>query len=100
MTITKGLAGEEKARRAEERRARRAQRKLDELAALKDATSDRLFTFGTLPVKGINYSPAYIRKLWHAGKFPQPIYLSERRPAWTEQMLDDWLDQLERKLAE
>jgi prophage regulatory protein len=55
----------------------------------------RLFFLNTLSEKGINYSNVHLRRLWRAGKFPQPIYLSERRPAWTEAALDDWLDQLE-----
>jgi hypothetical protein len=59
----------------------------------------RIYTLDTLPEKGINYSKVHIRRMWHDGRFPRPIYPSERKPAWTEQMLDDWLDQLERKLA-
>jgi predicted DNA-binding transcriptional regulator AlpA len=59
----------------------------------------RLYTFDTLCEKGIKYSKIHIRRMWHAGRFPKPIYPSPRRPSWTEQMLDEWLDRLERKVA-
>lgn len=51
----------------------------------------RIFTLKTLADKGINYHPNYIRRLVLKGKFPEPFYLSERRPAWTEAQLDAWV---------
>jgi hypothetical protein len=44
----------------------------------------RVFTFDTLPEKGIPFSKNHIRRLVAKGKFPAPFYLSERRPAWSE----------------
>lgn len=55
----------------------------------------RLFTFQTLPEKGISFTPNHIRRLVKAHKFPAPFYLSERVPAWTESALDAWIDTLE-----
>jgi predicted DNA-binding transcriptional regulator AlpA len=55
----------------------------------------RLFTLDTLALKGITYSRNYLRRLWQAGKFPRPLYLSERRPAWTEAQLDEWIAERE-----
>jgi prophage regulatory protein len=57
------------------------------------APPGRLYTFQTLAEKGITFSKNYLRKLVKEGKFPAPIYLSERRPAWTEAMLDAWIAQ-------
>ena len=51
-------------------------------------TPGRIYTFQTLPEKGIRYSRNHLRRLIRRGKFPPPIYLSERRPAWTEAALD------------
>lgn len=57
----------------------------------KPSEPGRLYSFKTLPLKGITFSKNYLRKLVKSGSFPAPIYLSERRPAWTEAMLDDWI---------
>lgn len=57
----------------------------------------RIYTFETLPEKGIDFCPNHIRRLVKAGKFPAPIYLSERRPAWTEVQLDEWIAGFERR---
>ena len=51
----------------------------------------RLYTYKTLAEKGVVYSRNHIRRLVEAGKFPQPFYLSERRPAWTEAALDEFI---------
>ena len=59
----------------------------------------RLFFFPDLPEKGIRYSKAHLRRLWQAGRFPEPLYPSPRKPAWTEDQLDHWIEQLEREGA-
>ena len=59
--------------------------------------TNRVFTFDTLPAKGITFHPNHVRRLVRRGKFPKPIYLSERRPAWTEQALDAWIGEREAK---
>ena len=51
----------------------------------------RIYTFDTLPEKGISFHRNYIRRLVKAGKFPAPFYMSERRPAWTETTIDSWI---------
>ena len=55
----------------------------------------RIYTFDTLPEKGITLHRNYLRRLIAAGKFPAPFYLSERRPAWTEATLDAWIAERE-----
>lgn len=55
------------------------------------APPGRIYTFSTLPEKGIDYSRNHIRRLVEAGRFPEPFYLSERRPAWSEAQLDQWI---------
>jgi hypothetical protein len=40
----------------------------------------RVFTYKTLPMKGIDYHPNHIRRLVHAGKFPKPVHLGARKP--------------------
>lgn len=57
----------------------------------------RVFTFKTLPEKGIDFHPNHIRRLVHAGKFPRPVYLGKRRPVWLEDEIDAWIDS---KIAE
>ena len=44
-----------------------------------------------LPRKGIRYHHNHIRRMWEAGKFPQPFKLSERRLAWREADIDQWI---------
>ena len=56
------------------------------------APKGRVFTFRTLSEKGIDYHPNHVRRLVHAGKFPKPIYLGPRKPAWLEDELDAWID--------
>jgi prophage regulatory protein len=53
----------------------------------------RLITFGELrPAKGINYSRDHLRRKCNAGEFPRPIPVSDRRIAWIEKEVDQWLD--------
>jgi hypothetical protein len=44
-----------------------------------------------LPSLGINYSSTHLRRMWKAGKFPKPVYPSERRFAWPLEVLEDWI---------
>ena len=58
-------------------------------------SAGRIYTFGTLPEKGIRYSSNHIRRLVAQGKFPKPFYMTERRPAWTEATLEEWIAERE-----
>ena len=52
----------------------------------------KLIDYKTLsPSKGINYSRDHLRRKVKAGEFPKPIPVSERRIAWIETEIDDWL---------
>ena len=53
--------------------------------------ANRIYTFDTLPAKGITFHRNYIRRLVKAGAFPAPFYMSARRPAWTEATIDAWI---------
>jgi predicted DNA-binding transcriptional regulator AlpA len=62
-----------------------------------------LIDYKTLgPSKGINCSRDHLRRKVKAGEFPKPIPLSERRIAWIEAEVDNWLaaPAVERDLAE
>ena len=52
----------------------------------------RIYTLRTLREKGIPWTGKHIRNLVRAGKFPAPIYLSERVLVWSESMIDSWLE--------
>jgi len=43
------------------------------------------------PTKGISYSRDHLRRKVKAGEFPKPIPVSDRRIAWIETEIDDWL---------
>lgn len=58
----------------------------------REAPPLRVFTYKTLPMKGIDYHPNHIRRLFHAGKFPKPVYLGKRKPVWREEDLDAWIN--------
>ena len=56
----------------------------------------------TEPVKSRVYSPAQLRiilgvsestlrRMWHSGDLPAPIYLSERLIAWEKTVISSWL---------
>ena len=66
---------------------------------LPKAPPGRIFTYETLPEKGIDYSRNHIRRLIKDGKFPKPFYPSERVPAWTERTLDQWISDCEAEHA-
>jgi Prophage CP4-57 regulatory protein (AlpA) len=52
----------------------------------------KLIPFDRLkPDKGINYCRDHIRRKVKAGEFPKPIELSDRRIAWREDEIDEWL---------
>jgi prophage regulatory protein len=44
-----------------------------------------------LPAKGITFTARYRRRLIEAGKFPKPFRLGERRLAWIEEEIDQWI---------
>jgi predicted DNA-binding transcriptional regulator AlpA len=43
------------------------------------------------PKKGIDYSRDHLRRKWKAGEFPAPVSISDRRIAWIESEVDDWI---------
>jgi prophage regulatory protein len=52
----------------------------------------KLIDFKSLsPSKGINYSRDHLRRKCKAGEFPKPIPVSDRRIAWIEAEVDEWL---------
>ena len=56
------------------------------------APGKRLIGPKDLPMKGIAYNINHLRRMWNAGKFPAPVYTSERRFAWREADLDQWIE--------
>ena len=58
----------------------------------------KIITFPQLqPAKGIPYTDDHIRRKVKDGTFPAPIRLSERRIAWIEEEIDEWLAELAAK---
>jgi len=52
----------------------------------------RLLTFPELNSnKGVFYCRVHIARLVASGKFPKPISLSDRRIAWIESEVDEWV---------
>lgn len=52
----------------------------------------KLLTFSQLkPEKGIFYCRVHLMRKVEAGEFPKPIDLSDRRIAWIESEVDDWI---------
>jgi hypothetical protein len=43
------------------------------------------------PEKGIDYCRDHLRRKVKAGEFPKPVELSDRRIAWLEDEIDDYL---------
>jgi hypothetical protein len=68
-------------------------------AATASPTRVRLIDPSMLPEKGINYCLNHLRRMWKAEKpaFPKPIWLSKRKIAWPEKVIDDWIAE---KIAE
>jgi len=52
----------------------------------------KVLSFKDLRERGISYSRVHIHRLVGAGKFPRPIKIGEKRTAWLERELDEWLD--------
>jgi prophage regulatory protein len=43
------------------------------------------------PKKGIDYSRDHLRRKVKAKEFPEPVPISDRRIAWIESEVDDWV---------
>lgn len=43
--------------------------------------------------KGVPYTRVHLARLIKAGTFPQPVPLSNKRIAWVEKEVDDWIEQ-------
>jgi predicted DNA-binding transcriptional regulator AlpA len=53
----------------------------------------KLITFPELKTKkGIPYCRDHLRRKCAAGEFPKPIALSNKRIAWIEGEVDDWIE--------
>lgn len=57
----------------------------------------KLLSLQDLKVKGIGLCHSQIYRLISKGTFPKPIKIGERRNAWIESEIDDWIKQ---KIAE
>jgi prophage regulatory protein len=52
----------------------------------------KLITFSQLrPEKGIPYCRVHLMRKVASGEFPQPVDLSDRRIAWIESEVDEWV---------
>ena len=54
-------------------------------------TPVRLLSLAQLREKGIPFGKEHLRRMWNRGEFPKPIYLSERKYAWDESVIDAWI---------
>ncbi len=52
-----------------------------------------LLFYKELRQHGVPLSRSQIWRLEQAGKFPKRVHLSERRTAWVEKEVDDWVEQ-------
>jgi predicted DNA-binding transcriptional regulator AlpA len=55
-------------------------------------TATRMLAWEDLPSKGIYFHRNYLRRLWEEGRFPKPVYLSQRKLAWPEAVIDEWIN--------
>ena len=53
----------------------------------------RLLMPDELPMKGVHLHLNHLRKMWTAGKFPRPVYVTGRRYGWPEEAIDKWIDE-------
>lgn len=51
----------------------------------------RLVPYEGLEAYGISFSKPHLRRLIKARRFPAPVYLSQRRLAWTTEKLEAWM---------
>lgn len=49
--------------------------------------------------KGIPWSDTHLDRMIESGKFPAPFHISERRPVWFEDVIDNWLEEQAAKAA-
>jgi predicted DNA-binding transcriptional regulator AlpA len=59
------------------------------------AVMKRMLSFNQLKLKlgdGF-YSRDHLRRKCRAGEFPKPIHISDRKIAWDEQEIDNWLEE-------
>ncbi len=55
----------------------------------------KLITFNQFrPDKGIPYCRVHLSRMVAAGQFPKPISFSNKRIAWVESEVDDWVSSL------
>lgn len=41
--------------------------------------------------KGVPIKMDHLRRLWKRGKFPKPLQISDRKIAWLESEVDEWI---------
>ena len=52
----------------------------------------KLISYSDLePAKGIKFCRVHLMRLVGKGDFPTPVAISDRRVAWIEKEVDDWL---------
>jgi prophage regulatory protein len=52
----------------------------------------KFLDYADLRERGIRYSKPHLWRLWTSGKFPKPIKLSTSRNAWTEDAIQQWME--------
>ena len=59
----------------------------------------RLLNYTSLRDRGIPYTRVHLARLIKDNKFPKPVALSNKRIAWVETEIDEWLGALIEKRA-
>jgi len=54
----------------------------------------RFLNYSALRDKGVPYTRVHLNRLINADKFPAPIALSNKRIAWVESEIDEWMARL------
>ena len=54
----------------------------------------KLLSYPQLRERGVPYTREHLRRLIDAGRFPQPVALSNKRIAWVESEVSDWIGAL------